>query len=449
MNCYPMAAVERMMKIQEVILRAMAKKITWWQAAEILGITDRQMRRWHWRYREYGYDGLLDRRVGRPSPKRVPLAVIEQVFALYREQYFDLNVRHFHEKLQEEHEICLSYTWVKKALQGAGLVRAPRQRGVHRRRRERRPLPGMLLHIDGSRHQWFQDDRWYDLLVILDDATSEIYYAQLVDQESTMTVLRALREVVEQEGIFCALYSDRASHFFWTPRAGGKVDAERLTQVGRALQELGIRMIPAYSPQARGRSERGFGTWQGRLPQELRLRGIATLEQANAFLREEYRAEFNQRFQVSAAQRGSAFLPCRRKDLDLVFSVQQQRVVSQDNTVVVGGKILQIEPTRWRGTLAGCSVTVCEHLDQSWSIRYGPHVVGRYNAQGWPCLSERQLDRRGKAVEKPLRGKAQRRAFPLRLGIPQKARDSHFPTATTAVSQPQTGHIVCSKKRTF
>jgi transposase len=436
MHTYPRAAVERMMKVQEVILRALAKKITWWQAAEILGLSDRQMRRWHWRYREYGYDGLIDRRVGQPSPKRVPLAVVEQVFTLYREKYFDLNVRHFHEKLQQEHQIRLSYTWVKKALQGAGLVRTQRKRGVHRRRRPRRPLPGMLLHIDGSRHQWFQDDRWYDLLVILDDASSEIYYAQLVEEESTMTVLRALREVIEQQGIFCALYSDRASHFFWTPRAGGKVDAERPTQVGRALQELNIRMIPAYSPQARGRSERGFGTWQGRLPQELRLRAIRTLEQANTFLREEYVAEFNQRFQVPAMQRGSAFLPCRRKDLEVVFSVQQQRVVSRDNTVVVGGKVFQIEPTRWRGSLAGCSVTVCEHLDQTWSVRYGPHVVGRYNAQGWPWLCESKSDRRGKAVEKPLRGNP-KAGFPLRLEIPQKARDSHFPTAAAAaVHQP-------------
>jgi transposase len=446
MHTYPRAAVERMMKIQEVILRAIAKKITWWQAAEIIGISDQQMRRWYWRYREYGYDGLLDRRVGKPSPKRVPLAVVEQVLGLSREKYFDLNVRHFHEKLRREHQIQLSYTWVKKALQGAGLVRAERQRGVHRRRRERRPLAGMLLHIDGSRHRWFQDDRWYDLLVILDDATSQIYYAQLVEEESTMTVLGALREVIEQQGIFCALYSDRASHYFWTPRAGGRIDPERPTQVGRALQELGIRMIPAYSPQARGRSERGFGTWQGRLPQELRLRGIRTLEEANQFLRQDYRAEFNQRFQVPAAQRGSAFLPCRRKDLEVVFSVQQLRVVSRDNTVVVGGKIFQIEPTRWRGTLAGCSVTVCEHLDQSWSTRYGPHVVGRYNAQGWPLLEER--NRRRKAVEKPLLGKP-KAGFPLRLEIPQPQRDSHFPTATVAVPSPQTGQIVCYKNRTF
>jgi transposase len=431
MHNYPRAAVERMMKVQEVILRAMAKKITWWQAAEIIGMSDRNMRRLHWRYREHGYDGLIDRRVGQPSSKRVPLAVVEQVFTLYREKYFDLNVRHFHEKLQQEHGIRLSYTWVKQALQGAGLVRVARRRGVHRRRRERRPLPGMLLHIDGSRHQWFQDDRWYDLLVILDDATSEIYYAQLVEEESTMTVLRALREVIEQRGIFCALYSDRASHFFWTPRAGGKVDAGRPTQVGRALQEMNIRMIPAYSPQARGRSERGFRTWQGRLPQELRLQGIRTPEQANKFLREHYVAEFNRGFQVAALQRGSAFLPCTRKDLDVVFSVQQQRVVNRDNTVVVGGTVFQIEPTRWRRTLAGCAVTVCEHLDQLWSIRYGPHLVGRYNAHGWPWLCEQKLDRRGKAVEKPLRGNP-KAGFPLRLEIPQRARDSHFPTASAA-----------------
>ena len=302
MHNYPRAAVERMMKVQEVILRAMAKKITWWQAAEIIGMSDRQMRRLHWRYREHGYDGLLDRRVGKPSPKRVPLAVVEQVLGLYQEKYFDLNVRHFHEKLREQHQIRLSYTWVKKALQGAGLVRRERKRGVHRRRRERRPLPGMLLHIDGSRHRWFQDDRWYDLLVILDDATSEIYYAQLVEEESTITVLRALREVIERQGIFCAMYSDRASHFFWTPRAGGKVDAARPTQVGRALQELNIRMIPAYSPQARGRSERGFGTWQGRLPQELRLQGIVTLEEANQFLREQLRG----RVQSSVSSLGVA-----------------------------------------------------------------------------------------------------------------------------------------------
>src|SRR5438132_1201677 len=251
MFSYPKAAMERAMKVEEVILRAMARKITWWQAAEIIGISDRHIRRWRERYEEFGYDGLFDRRRGKPSPKRVPLALVEQVLGLYRDRYHDLNVRHFHEKLSDEHQIELSYSWVKQALQGAGLVARGCKRGVHRKRRPRRPLPGMLLHIDGSRHRWFQDERWYDLIVILDDATSEIYYAQLVEEESTVTVMAGLKEVIERKGVFCALYSDRGSHFWLTPKVGGKVDCHRLTQVGRALRELDIQMIPAYSPQAR------------------------------------------------------------------------------------------------------------------------------------------------------------------------------------------------------
>jgi len=384
MKVYSEAAMERAMKVQEVILRAIGRRITWWQAAEILGISCRSMRRWKCRYEQHGYDGLFDRRRGQPSPRRVPLATVERVLGLYREKYFDLNVRHFHEKLREEHGIQLSYTWVKLALQGAGLVKKRRQRGPHRQRRERRPLPGMLLHLDGSRHRWFSDERWYDLLVVLDDASSAIYYAQLVEQESTRTVLQALRQVVERHGVFCALYSDRASHFFLTPKAGQPVDRERPTQVGRALRELGIQMIPAYSPQARGRSERNFSTWQGRLPQELRLHQITTVDQANGFLRQHYIAEFNRRFAVQPIQRGSAFLRCTRRDLDRVFAIQQERVVNRDNTVQVENRCLQIDKTPWRATLAGCRVTVYEHLDGTWGIGYGPQLVGRYTADGSP-----------------------------------------------------------------
>jgi transposase len=434
MNSYTETAVERAMKVQEVMLQAMSKKITWWQAAEILGISDRHMRRWRERYEEFGFRGLFDRRRGQPSPKRVPVATVERVLGLYRERYFDLNVRHFHEKLEAEHEIRLSYSWVKGILQGAGLVARGRKRGVHRKRRPRRPLPGMLLHIDGSRHRWFQDERWHDLIVILDDATSEIYYAQLVEEESTRTVMAALREVIEGQGIFCALYSDRASHFFETPKAGGRIDPQRPTQVGRALKELNIQMIPAYSPQARGRSERNFRTWQGRLPQELRLRGISTREGANEFLREQYLAEFNRHFRVRAAQAGRAFVSCRRRDLDLVFSIQQTRTVARDNTVQIGERCLQIEPLGWRGSLAGARVSVHEHLDGTLTIVYGPHVVGRYNTQGWPLLEQRNRRER-KAVEKPLRGKP-KTGFPLRLEIPQPRRDFHFPTATATRSLP-------------
>ena len=417
---YPGAEVERMMKLQDVLLKAMAKKITWWDAAEIIGVTDRTMRRWRERLEQHGYDGLADRRKGRPSPQRVPLKVCERVLRLYQERYADFNVRHFHEKLGEEHGIRLSYTWVKQALQGAGLVARRRQRGPHRRRRARRPLPGMLLHIDGSQHRWFQDERWYDLLVILDDATSEIYYAQLVEEESTRTVMAALREVIETRGLFCALYSDRASHFFLTPKAGEPVDQYRLTQVGRALRELGVQMIPAYSPQARGRSERNFSTWQGRLPQELRLAGITLREAANRFLRERYIAELNHKFAVPSAEKGTAFRPYRRRDLDGVFSVQTERVVAKDNTITLRERVWQLEKSRWRHSLAGCTVTLHEHLDGTVSVRYGPHLVGRFDAAGVPC--ERKTSARGGACGK--------------VEISQKARDSHFPTASTTTILP-------------
>jgi transposase len=431
---YPAAEVERMMKLQDVLLKAMAKKITWWSAAEIIGVSDRTMRRWRERLEAHGYSGLADRRKGKPSDKRVPLATAETVLRLYQESYYDLNMRHYHEKLKEEHGINLSYTWVQRALQGAGLVAKRRRRGKHRRRREPRPMAGMLLHIDGSKHQWFSDERWYDLIVILDDATKEIYYAQLVEEESTRTVMTALRSVIETKGLFCALYSDRGSHFFVTVKAGEKVDKNRLTQVGRAMKELGVQMIPAYSPQARGRSERSFGTWQGRLPQELRLAGISTVERANAFLNERYIGEFNNKFTVPAKEKGTAFRRTSRADLNWVFTVQTERVVDQDNTVAIGDQTWQLEKSRFRHSLAKSTVTIHEHLDGTVSIRFGPHVVGRYTAEGAPHQSSRKPRPEGGGKDGPVEAVENHKAVSHRshrpLGIPP-GRDSHFPTATT------------------
>ena len=424
------------MKLQDVLLKAMAKKMRWWEAAEIIGVSDRTMRRWRERLEEHGYDGLTDRRKGKQSQRRVPVKTCEEVLGLYQERYFDLSAKHFHEKLKEEHSIELSYTWVKQALQGAGLVERRRRRGPHRRRRERRPLPGMLLHIDGSQHRWLNDDRWYDLIVVLDDATSEIYYAQLVREESTRTVMAALRAVIEQKGVFCALYSDRASHFFVTPKAGEPVDKHRLTQVGRALKELSVQMIPAYSPQARGRSERSFGTWQGRLPQELRLAGVTTREDANRFLRDRYIAEFNAKFTTPAAEKGSAFRRPTRTDLDWIFTVQTERSVAKDNTFTLQNQIWQLDQTRWRHSLAGCTVTIHEHLDETFSVRYGPHVVGRYDPNGNPLPKP---ERRGKggAVEALENQKQVSQSSPRSLEISPTPRDSHFSTAPTAVLIPK------------
>ncbi len=371
------------MKVQEVILRAIGGQISWMQAAEILGYSDRTMRRWRVRYEHRGYDGLFDRRLKRPSPRRVPLKVVEEVLRLYRERYFDFNVRHFHEKLRGQHGIQLSYTWVKLALQMAGLVERRTKRGRHHRRRERRPLPGMMLHIDGSKHAWLGPEQGQqDLITLMDDATSRVYYAQLVEEESTASVMGALREVVRKKGVFCSLYSDRASHFVFTPTSGGGPDRTVKTQVGRALEQLGIELIPANSPQARGRCERLYGTFQGRLPQELRLREIGTMEAANRFLRETYIREHNRLFAVSAPQGGTAFVPYNGGELEKIFSCQEERIVGNDNTIVLARLRLQIPPQRFRFSLARCRVLVCRHLDATLSIYYGPHLLGRYNASG-------------------------------------------------------------------
>jgi transposase len=409
----PARETERMMKLQDVILKAMAKKISWIDAAEIAGMSVRNMQRKRQEYEKHGYTGLFDQRRGKRSIHRIPMETVEKVLALYREKYPDFNVRHFHEKLGDVEGIELSYSWVKQALQGAGLVTKRRKRGPHRRRRPRRPLPGMMLHIDGSKHRWFQDDRQYDLIVILDDATSEIYYAQLVEEESTRAVMQAVREVIERKGVFCSLYSDRGSHFFYTPKAGEPVDKQRPTQFGRALKELGVQMIAAYSPQARGRSERSFGTWQGRLPQELRLAGIQTIEQANRFLREHYIMEFNQKFTVKPAEKGTAFRRSGRSDLDWIFSVQTERVVGKDNTVAIKDRWWQIDKCKWRHSLAGQTVTIHEHLDQSISIRFGPHVVGRFTKDS------------GKA------GGVENQKQVSHTSLEIASSDSHFPTAST------------------
>ena len=361
---------------------AVSKQITWRQAAEILGMSDRNMRRYRNRLEKGGYDGLVDRRTQRPSPKRVPMAEVERVLTLYREKYFDFNVRHFQEKLRDEHGITLSYTWVKNALQEAGLVGRAKKRGRHHKRRPRRPLPGMMLHIDGSTHAWLgSDHERFDLVTVMDDATSEIYYARFVEEENTASIMAALRSVVQKQGVFCSLYSDRASHFVVTPKGATKPDRSLRTQVGRALDQLGIELIAANSPQARGRCERSYGTLQGRLPQEMRAAGIHSVDAANEFL-EQYLPKHNKQFSVPAAETGTAFVPHSGADLNKIFSKQHERVVGNDNVVTFGRLKLQIQRQTFRFSMAKCRVLVCEHLDDTIAVYYGPNLLGRYDQTG-------------------------------------------------------------------
>ncbi len=363
----------RRMRFSSLLERTEAKELTQEAASELLGINVRTFQRWAARYEAEGDDGLVDRRLGRPSPRRAPQEELERMLGLFRDKYADFTVKHFHEQLQKRHGYVLGYTVTKLALHAAGLVRKAPKRSAHRKKRARRPLRGMMLHQDGSRHAWIEGLPPLDLIVTLDDATSEVYSMFLVEEEGTASTFRALREVIGEHGLFCSLYTDRGSHYFHTPRAGEKVSKTQQTQVGRALSHLGIEHIAAYSPQARGRCERLFGTLQGRLPKDLRLAGITTVDAANAWLKAHYIAEHNAAFAIKAEQPGSAFVADAHEVWREALCVIEERTVANDNTIAWNGRRLQLPESRLRPHFVKATVRVHEYPDGTASVFLGPH----------------------------------------------------------------------------
>src|SRR5690606_15808770 len=349
-------------------------------------MSERHFRRLRDRYEAEGAEGLIGRRRGRASGRRAPVDRIEWVVEQYRTRYFDFTAKHFHEHLVAEHGFEFGYTWTKVVLQRAGLIRPAPKRSAHRKKRPRRPLPGMMLFQDGSRHPWLEGRPPLDLIATMDDATSELYSAFLVEEEGTFSSFRGLAEVIERHGLFSSLYTDRGSHYFFTPKAGGKVAKQQPTAVGRALQQLGIEHIASYSPEARGRMERLFGTLQQRLPQELRLAGINTVEAANRFLAERYVPEHNRRFAVTAAEPGSAFVPFAG-NLAEIFCLQTERVVDNDNCVRYRGLSLQIPQQAHRYHFVKTTVRVHEYADASLAVFHGPRCLARYRPDG-SCIGE-------------------------------------------------------------
>ncbi len=346
-------------------------------------MSERHFRRLRDRYEAEGAEGLVDRRLGRASARAAPADRIEWVLELYRTRYRDFSAKHFHEHLVRDHGFGLGYTWTKSPLQKAGLVTKAKRRGAHRKKRPRRPLPGMLLFQDGSTHRWLVDPgRDLDLIATMDDATGEVVSAFLVEEEGTHSSFRGLQETIEQKGLFCAFYTDRGSHYFHTPKAGGKVDKGRLTQVGRALSQLGIEHIPSYSPEARGRIERLFGTLQGRLPQELRLAGITTVEAANHYIAETFLPAFNGRFTVCPEEEGSAFLPYVGRALADILAIQEERQVQNDNTVRYKRLTLQIPEQAHRRHFVKATVKVHEYPDGKLALFHGPRCLARYDEKG-------------------------------------------------------------------
>jgi transposase len=353
------------------------------EAAEMLGISERSFRRWRDRLRDEGPSGLADRRLGKPSARRAGVAEIARMLELYRGSYADFTVKHFHEQLVKRHGYKLGYSVTKVHLHRAGLVTPAVKRSAHRKKRPRRPMIGMMLHQDASRHAWLPGDgRSYDLVVTLDDATSAIYSAFLVEEEGTASSFRGLGEVVARHGLFCALYSDRGSHYFHTPKAGAPVSKTALTQVGRALAQLGTEHIAAYSPEARGRSERAFRTLQDRLPKEFRLAAITGIDAANRWLAETYIPAHNAQFAVAAEQPGSAFVADSAGAWREILCLQETRQVGNDNTVKWRTLRLQIPPSPLRPHFVKATVRVHEYPDATLAVFLGPHRLADYDAAG-------------------------------------------------------------------
>ena len=351
-------------------------------AAEMLGICDRTFRRWRDRLLDEGVAGLADRRL-RPSGRRAAEEEIKRMLGLYRTHYGDFTVKHFHEQLVKRHDYKLGYTVTKVWLHRSGLVRPAPKRSAHRKKRPRRPMVGMMLHQDASMHVWLTGSGCkHDLVVTMDDATSAIYSAFLVEEEGTASSFRGLAEVIAERGLFCSFYTDRGSHYFFTPEAGGKVSTTILTQVGRALKELGIEHIAAYSPQARGRSERAFLTLQDRLPKELTLAGITTVEAANRWLAEVYIEEHNRLFAVAPEQEGSGFVPDRAGLWREILCIHEQRRVENDNTVKWRNLKLQIPPSRLRPHFVRASVRIHEYPNRDIAIFLGPHRLADFDSDG-------------------------------------------------------------------
>jgi len=368
----------KQMRFEEAYDSWQSKRLTQEEAAQLLGVCERSFRRYINRYHEEGLQGLIDKRLHQVSHQQAPTDEVLRLEALYKEKGEGWNVKHFYEKTYRDER---SYTWVKNRLQGAGLVTRGKRKGAHRKRRERSPLPGMLIHQDGSTHQWVPGVSW-DLIVTMDDANNEVYSAFFVEEEGTWSSLRGVRETIEQKGLFCSFYSDRGSHYWHTPEAGGKVDKANPTQFGRALDELGIERIAAYSPQARGRSERLFRTWQDRLVKELAREGITDMKAANAYVQKVFLPDFNRHFTVPAAEEGYAFVPLLAISLRDILCLKAERTVGNDNCVNYRGLTLQIPKQKERCHYVKAKVKVHEYHDGSLAVFHGPRRLAGFDASG-------------------------------------------------------------------
>ncbi len=371
----------RKMRFEESYEGWIRGRLTQEEAATLLGVCDRTFRRYMLRYEDTGLEGLIDKRLGQISHKRAPVDEVVALSDLYSNRFCGFNVKHFYSWYRRAYQGTRSYTWVKNTLQEKGLVPKAAQKGTHRKKRTRAPYTGMMLHQDGSKHQWVEGKYW-DLIVTMDDATSEHYSMFFVQEEGTQSSFQGVKEVIEQHGLFASLYTDRGSHYWHTPEAGGKVDKSNLTQFGRAMSQLGIKMIAAYSPEARGRSERAFETHQDRLVKELAMAGITEMKQANDYLASTYMPAHNAEFTVVPQEPQSVFVTWAGTALEDILCEQYDRTVGNDNCVKFDGLKLQIPPNQYRCHYVKVEVRVHRYPDGGLAIFHGPRKLAVFDPKG-------------------------------------------------------------------
>lgn len=379
----------KQMRFEEVYNSWRNHCLTQEEAALILGVSDRSFRRYIDRFEENGLDGLADKRLTQVSHRRAPVDEVIALVDLYSSRHQGWNASHFHDWYSMQGG-TRSYTWVKNQLQQAKAIPRSKRKGVHRKHREASALPGMMIHQDGSTHEWVPNQKW-DLISTMDDATNEHYSMFFCAEEGTASSFQGVKDVIEKRGLFCSFYSDRGSHYWHTPEAGGKVDKNNPTQFGRALTHLGITMIAAYSPEARGRSERAFSTHQERLPKELALMGITTMDEANRYLRETYLPAFNRKFAHQAREEGSAFMPYIGPLLDDILCERYERTVQHDNCVKFENIALQIPKDEYRCNYIKAKVWVHCHLDGTLAIFHGPRKLADYDGNGQQIRTATQM----------------------------------------------------------
>jgi len=368
-----MKDIQRYKVIEDVV----DKKITGIAAAQILNLTNVHVSRLKKRFLIGGFESLLRKIRLVPPNKKITDFQSQQIVKLRKSLYYDFNINHFNEKLHEIHKIKYSYSSIRTILINADMHISKKKKIVHRLRR-RMPKTGMLIQMDSSQHHWLPAiaDKWW-LIAMIDDANNEVAYAKFFPSDTLFANMRVIRTFIEKKGLFISLYTDKASHFKTTRKSGihYNVNPEQDdTQIQRALDELGITLILANSPQAKGRVERLFGTFQDRLIHEMRLAKICNYEQANKFLIEYFLPDYNERFSIKNID--SVYSPVPADiTLDTVFCVKLQRSVNSDNTIQVQGQNIQIPPSKSYRSFSNRKVDVCILDDNRILVLYNNKII--------------------------------------------------------------------------